>query len=286
MKHGPYSRIRWMDAATRGIRFGPDRDAVRQELTEHLEDKITELKRCFPDMTDKEAEQRALAQMGDADEIGREMARIHKPWLGYLWRVSQGILLLVVLVFGLGLKEHVENYWHDWCSSQEYREIEAVLYGEKPSAALEGAGTYWWDWTGTERLALYSGLEQEQRLGEAVITLSQAALWRDKEGEHTLFAQINITYDKPWDKSKLLDDYLQAEDSLGNHYGYELILRENGATQKGMAALGRRSYWDGYTWNFVLRDLPKEAEWVRFTYGLRPNADFALVVDLSREVKE
>ena len=34
--------------------------------------------------------------MGDPGEIGRELAKIHRPWLGYLWRCSQiltGVLL-------------------------------------------------------------------------------------------------------------------------------------------------------------------------------------------------
>ena len=29
----------WLDAATKAIRFGPDRRAVRSELSAHLEDK-------------------------------------------------------------------------------------------------------------------------------------------------------------------------------------------------------------------------------------------------------
>lgn len=291
MKDRPYSRLSWMDTATRGIRFGPDRDVVRQELTEHLEDKIADLKRFYPEMSDRDAEQRALAQMGDAEEIGREMARIHKPWLGYLWRFSQAMLLLVVLMFAVGLKEHAENYWFeqlktDWRYSREFQIIEGVLYGNNPTADLEGTNFGREDWSDRERLALYPELNQEQRLGEATVTLSQAALWRDTEYKHSLYAQVNIAYDKPWEKSKLLSTYLQAEDSLGNHYGYELILRENGATQKGMGALGWKRHWDGYTWNFIISELPENAEWVRFTYGLRPNADFSFVIDLTGEVEK
>lgn len=291
MKYRPYSRLSWMDAATRGIRFGTDRDAVRQELTEHLEDKIADLKRFYPEMSDRETEQRALAQMGDAEEIGREMARIHKPWLGYLWRFSQAILLVVVLMFAVGLREHAENYWFeqlksDWQCSREFQIIEGVLYGSNPTTDLEGTYSYREDWSDRERLALYPKLNQEQRLGKATVTLSQAALWRETEDKHSLYAQVNIAYDKPWEKSKLLSTYLQVEDSLGNHYGYELILRENGATQKGMGALGWKRHWDGYTWNFVVSELPENAEWVCFTYGLRPNADFSFVIDLTGEVEK
>ena len=35
--------LRWLDTAVSGIRFGPDRAEVRQELLEHLEDKTLDL---------------------------------------------------------------------------------------------------------------------------------------------------------------------------------------------------------------------------------------------------
>ena len=41
----------WLDTAVSGIRFGPDRRAVLEELEGHFEDKIADLRRVFPDMT-------------------------------------------------------------------------------------------------------------------------------------------------------------------------------------------------------------------------------------------
>lgn len=91
-------RERWLDTAVGGIRFKPDRKAVRAELGAHLEDKAADLQRIFPDMTAEEAEARAVKEMGDAAEIGRELARLHKPWLGYLWRASKWVAAALVLV--------------------------------------------------------------------------------------------------------------------------------------------------------------------------------------------
>ena len=47
-----YTFQAWLDTAVRGIRFGPDRRAVRSELAGHLEDKAADLRRIFPDLTD------------------------------------------------------------------------------------------------------------------------------------------------------------------------------------------------------------------------------------------
>ena len=82
----------WLDTAVKKIRFGPDRAAVRAELSAHLEDKALDLQRIFPDMTQEEAQERAVSDMGDPAEIGAELAKVHKPWLGYLWRASQVLL--------------------------------------------------------------------------------------------------------------------------------------------------------------------------------------------------
>ena len=75
---------RWLDEATSCIRFGPDRRAVSEELAAHLEDKTADLQRIFPDMTEDEVRERVVSEMGDPAEIGKALAKLHKPWLGWL----------------------------------------------------------------------------------------------------------------------------------------------------------------------------------------------------------
>lgn len=91
----------WLDAAVSGIRFEPDREEVRRELTAHLEDRTADFQRIFPEMSPEEAAERALAQMGGAEPLGKELARIHKPWLGYLWTASKVLLTLALAVLAL-----------------------------------------------------------------------------------------------------------------------------------------------------------------------------------------
>ena len=87
MKH--FDRVEeWLTAAVSQIRFYCDKHEVREELAAHLEDKVLDLMDTHPDMTREKAEEMALARMGDPEEIGRELAEIHKPWVGYLWAFS------------------------------------------------------------------------------------------------------------------------------------------------------------------------------------------------------
>ena len=101
----------WLSQAVSGIRFAPDREEVRRELLDHLEDKAADLERIFPDMTRREAEEMALYQMGDADVLGKELARIHKPWLGYLWRASRVLLGLALVVLTVELLAALGVAW-------------------------------------------------------------------------------------------------------------------------------------------------------------------------------
>lgn len=94
---------RWLDEATRGIRFGPDRRMVAEELAAHLEDKAADLQRIFPDMTEAEARERAISEMGNATELGKELAKIHEPWLGWLWAVSCVLLWIAGIMLALGI---------------------------------------------------------------------------------------------------------------------------------------------------------------------------------------
>ncbi len=88
------NRKEWIEMVLREIRFAPDRRKIRQELMEHMEDRLEE----YMD------EQQVLASMGDPTEVGRELNQQHKPWLGWLWMASwaalvvSGMLVLILAV--------------------------------------------------------------------------------------------------------------------------------------------------------------------------------------------
>lgn len=46
---------------------------------------------------------RAISEMGNVTELGKELAKIHKPWLGWLWAVSCVLLWIAGIMFALGI---------------------------------------------------------------------------------------------------------------------------------------------------------------------------------------
>lgn len=250
------SVLKWLDIAVSGIRFGPDRAEVRQELLEHLEDKTLDLQRVFPDIPEEEARERALSAMGDAWEVKQELARVHRPWLGYLWTASRAIVwaalaLVLVLVLDSGLPSLGER----WQKLQEVRTVGEALY-EDGAPGWEG-----------ERLAVLH-VEGKARLGRSVVSATHGARWREPEGD-CLYIRLRITWDRPWEVNQMAINHLWVEDDLGNTY------------EIGTA----RSLLDGWNWSqrdLALEGVPPAAKELRVHSRLREGLD--LVLDLTREV--
>ena len=217
MERDKINEYQWLDAATRGIRFGPDRAAVRAELAAHLEDKQADLRRIFPDIPPEEAEQRALEAMGDPEEIGRELAKIHKPWLGYLWRVSQVCLLAVAVWLGV----LVWNGGADalfWQTGSAFPEETGGVGGFLARSVFSA-----------ERVSSVPlPRQQSVRNGEYTFTVEEGTLWTpegegsdhvDVQYDQAVHLKLRVEWRRPGElPAAEFDRAVWAQDELGNRY--------------------------------------------------------------------
>ena len=260
---------KWLDMAVSGIRFGPDREAVRAELRAHVEDKTADFQSIFPDITPNEAQERALAEMGDAEELKISLARVHRPWLGWLWRLSQVLVygaLVLALITGIVALCLTDRFvWED----NAYQRKQQQRYAAVMEALFED-GTPSWKGEG-ERLSLCAP-EAERRLGRAVVSVPKAAWWREA-GEDVLYLQIQVAWDLPWEVENGVLYRFEAEDGQG------VPLKRGG--DGGVWAEDAGLFWR----QNVLRipSLPRDARQVKLRY--LPGTNFELIVDLTREVE-
>ena len=187
----------WLDEAVKGIVFRPDRAAVRQELADHLEDKSRDLARIFPNMTPQEAEERTLEQMGDPAEIGRQLTRIHRPWLGWLWRVSQ-LLLAAALLWAALLLADYSGYrlWPEQAADSQWTaEQRAEFSQHRPLVCLA-----------------------EQTVGQYTLRVRSGELWSDPDQEtRAAYLRLEVQAARPWaELSWDMLDRLYAVDDRGN----------------------------------------------------------------------
>ena len=87
----------WCGVVLRCVRFKPDREKIASELAAHYEDHVKDLRRIGYD--EDLAQNRALAAMGDAEEVGRSLDLAHTPWLGWLWLTSRALVLVLAVLF-------------------------------------------------------------------------------------------------------------------------------------------------------------------------------------------
>jgi len=93
---------RWLEAALDPMRSHPDCGRVRRELLDHLEDREEGLRRSFPDLSREEAERMALDGMGEAAELGRDLAQAHSRLLGVLYDFGHLLLVLALPLVAFG----------------------------------------------------------------------------------------------------------------------------------------------------------------------------------------
>ena len=261
MEQGNMDKGRWLTTATKGIRFGPDRAEVLRELRDHLDDRTDDLRRIFPDMTYEEAEKRALAGMGDPEEIGKELARVHRPWLGYLWRVSQWMLGLAVLFAVIIGVQALTGGWTPWFepgSGLDPRHEDAVITCVTPDPDRKTVDGRWITMPEAARME-FGG---EVRVGALLRTLSPRFWERD---------------------SRNLCHRVRAVDSLGNRYpSYEErwgTWGDNGEEWmyvNGHADARGPLHTDYAIWVY---GVDPAAEWVRLEYDWMGRS-FSMTVDM------
>ena len=276
----------WLDLATADIRFKPDREAVRAELKAHIEDQAEAIRRRHPDLSEEEAERQAADQMGDPEEVGRALARLHRPWLGYLWRASQvAVALAVALTLCLGGPWLVEQIrLRGEIQEREPTLSDYYLWGEDvfspggPFAPEPEEGRP--EITRTPLLTVCP--EETVELEDFRLRVTQASLWsfrwEDGREEWWLFWELEAA-EVPWlPLAPEVAQRVRGEDSRGNTYASTLEGHGEGVPYiltngNGGGLLSQR-------FRMSVSGMEPGAEWFRLEYD-RDGVEWSLTIPLT-----
>ena len=89
-------RHQFCELVTGQLRCKWEAPAVRQELSDHIQDHMDAL--MAEGMGRDQAEEAAVAAMGDPEEVGKALDALHSPWP---WRIYYAALNAAILLFGL-----------------------------------------------------------------------------------------------------------------------------------------------------------------------------------------
>lgn len=200
----------WLDIAVSGIRFAPDRKKVEEELRAHLEDKVCELQQ-FYHLDQDAAEARALELMGSAEDIRQDMARIHdKPWLGWLWLVTQFLVVGILSLCVLMVWEHGTMFLAGEISPNE-------TVAERMRDPL-----YWFRFQERVEVEVTFLEVPEVEIGQYEIVPVAGEVWQynpnGEGGYHIAYIELEVRFDRPWEQPYYVFRRLEAEDDCGNTY--------------------------------------------------------------------
>lgn len=260
----------WCDAAVSYIRFPPDRPPVRQELLEHMQDKYDGY--IQESMAPAQAESRVTKEMGEARETGLLLRKIHKPYLGWVWRATQWVLVIaLILAVYNGVQWARDLYISDG----------PPLLGAKNWYETT---TYEYDRGSSERV-LYLEPNCSDRSDGYTFTVTKVAYWEgtytDEDGTrdiNSFYFLLEVTNPRPWAGYTDAPRWFYAVDSLGNYYdscyeydGESPALRGN-AAQTGLFT----DTWNIWATSYVSQD----ADWLELRYD-RDGRDISLRIDLT-----
>lgn len=99
------NRQNYMDILSEQIRYKHALPMVTREIEAHIDDQKEEF--LTEGMTEREAEEAAVREMGDPVRVGVEMDRIHRPKMNWPLMAAVGILNLLGILFLAFMKYHV-----------------------------------------------------------------------------------------------------------------------------------------------------------------------------------
>lgn len=267
----------WCHAATVLIRYGPDRKAVAKELRGHMEDAYDAAIRRG--LTEEEAISQTMDAMGKAHELAPMLAAIHKPFWGYLIRVSQIMLAVLLVLCLLPIYNYITGlHLSDAPQIEKFDVYDRASYGAD-----------------TGRTLLHLSSPQVSFSSPAgTFTVTDAAVFTthsaDGEKSYTqLYLQVQQRSALPWKEHQeysQLNHYVigsfTARDSLGNEYdcqsGNYLSKKPrlfSDTAQSGIFT-GTHTLW--------ITNFPQDAKWVELLYS-RDGQHYVLRIDLTGGVR-
>lgn len=265
-----YSFRSWTETVLNQMRFPPDREAVRQELWDHLMDRREDF--IAQGMSEWDAGDAAVRVMGDPVEIGRQLNRIHRPILGWIWQISRIMLITaVILSVILGLN-YERNSYIDWRGMLPFPDENWELDG-----CFYDLGQYLEEEYHT--VTVRPGVVEQA--GVYTLTLDHGS-WVKSETNQRLTLGFRVESNNPLDLDpRGFGSRLLAEDNLGNQY--DILDRSDPAE----IFTSLFATWPDLDWRDPYLHLVFQAQdgidrqWIRFYV---PDTEFEVTIDAEGRV--
>lgn len=249
---------KWCIIATVQIRFPPDRKVVYAELEQHMHDHYDAL--IEQGISPEDATEMTLEAMGNASEVAKQLAAIHRPFWGYALRVCRIALIVMLCLSLLPILNYYSGlYLRERPSLQDFNIYSSASYGGDTGRTLHHL----------------SKPNKSFSTDGSTFTITNAAVYteystyyeRDRTYLYVLIQQTSLL---PWTEHDAhlpffaVTAWFTARDSLGNTY--EGYLDQSSPDAPTLNTSGVQSGIFTYTHECWINDFPADAEWVEIGY--------------------
>lgn len=259
MRH--WKITKWCSTAVAKIHYPPDRNAVFEELRQHMDDRSNDfLEKGFDE---NEALEKTMEVMGDPYELAPMLGAIHRPYWGFAYSITKWLCIFIAAVALLTVlwkafsvfstrydkTDHLFDYYEHTAGDGRHR----VVYTE-PNAEFTDSGYR--------------------------VTLTKASLWETTNGINYTYFQLEVKGYHPRTSEPDFCYYISARDSLGRKYAS----RQHGyKVEDGRIAAGILYHTAPFTWLYDVSLYgfdPEGVEWVDICYE-RDGREHTLRIDLT-----
>ena len=263
MKH--WKLENWCFEAVEKIKYRPDRDAVYNELLQHLDDRCESF--LAQGMSKDLAVIRTIKAMGDPRELAVQLAAIHRPFWGYAYRITRWLLCIVALIAAFMISTSIPDYVD---SMQTARNDSWYTQSEDPS----------------QTRLLYTEPNCSDSSDGYTFTVTRAAIQQrtyeslngDPYTDTYLALELKVSNFIPWSKPFQGTDAIWGKDNLGTIY-YSGLYPVTAVQHMQYGNNGNDEFTQFYVFRIDLKD-PEALTWFELHYD-RDGRDVVLHIDLT-----
>lgn len=127
------------------VKFFVDHRSIKRELRSHINDLIEE--HNWQSLSNDELNNRIMEEMGNPDDIGKELNKIHHPIIGYVWVITSAIFIVILCLSLYNIyKSLTLTSQSSLNKSDENLDIKSLLYAIGDTKGEDLSNVKYRDW--------------------------------------------------------------------------------------------------------------------------------------------
>lgn len=250
----------WADQALRRIWLRKEREKLRTELMDHYADRYEAYRSCGFDS--EQSRLLAVECMGDPEEAGALLARVHQPLLSLLLRIARVLVLLLAVLTVFSFARH-------YLSLRPLQSLDTQTIAEKSRSADDGVSR-------TAVCRRQVSADAQLRFGDFTLAFETGsccryfAVYRDQRYGNVSFGmkkecQVLLSWTgKPWERmpAALAERLLRVEDNRGVQY--QPLAEDAGTEGAGYLLHTGRIRPNAWGSLFSFSGMEQEPDWLEF----------------------